>query len=387
MVSLARTRDFAPAVVSAATAGTRLLFRIHRWAGLLGGIPLAIILISGTIAVFKDEIDEALNPALLVVRPQATTVSLDSIMATLRSSPAKVNRIELPDKPSRALSFFGPTPDGKSQEITVDPYTGSVLGRRLASGHLADILRQLHVRFYFFGATGRIVVGFLGLALALSGITGLILYPRFLCGQQWTNVRWKRGPQWIHSDLHKLAGITSLALNLLWAVTGAVLGLENLAPYYKPAQQVLHPAPSVRVSSSELRVSLDQTLDRTRAILPGFVPRRLVLPGPGPTPLVVYGNTAGLWTAPISSWLAIDPSDGRVLQLHDERQAHTVTRIYNLHDPLHFGYFAGLGSKVLWFLFGVLVSSLPVTGCVLWWYKRRHRIPAALPARLQRGEN
>lgn len=370
------------APVPAGTRAVRWLFRIHRWTGLLAGIPIAVILISGTLAVFKDEIDEFLNPGLLVVEPAQSRVSIDQALGPFLPAQS----VLLPDEAHRPYLVYRSSPDGKNEQVAIDPYQGVVLGARPPNGHVADVLRQLHVRFYFFGATGRIVVGLFGLVLAVSGLTGLILYPRFLRGgQRWYRVRWSRGSQWLNSDLHKLAGIVTLAINLLWAVTGAVLGLENLTAYYRPAQKYLHPQPTVRTSGGPFSISLETAISVSTRAIEGFAPRSLTLPQAPGKPLVIYGNTAGKWTAPSSSWVAFDPSTGAVLQKHDERRAHLVTQIYNLHDPLHFGYFGGTATRWLWLVIGVLVCALPITGYTVWWRKRNRRggrprsLKAALP--------
>ncbi|MBK9168245.1 MAG: PepSY domain-containing protein [Bryobacterales bacterium] len=359
--------------VTAAASRTRFLFRLHRWTGLLLGIPALIILASGTVAVFKDEIDELINPGLLVVEPGPSRVPLDQLFRTAQEGRRPLSRIQLPAHPARPLSVFGPDASGSTREVTLNPFTGLVLGERPANGHLADVLRQLHIRFYFFGATGRIVVGVFGLVLLISGLTGIILYPRFQRGWSPQPRNWRRGPQWLQSDLHKVGGYVSLAVNLLWAFTGAVLGLENLAPLHPPTQRLLHPIPSVRAEAADLGVSLDQVVASSRQVIDGFEPRTILLPGGRQNLLMLVGNTGGAWTAPYSSWIAFDPAGGHVLEVHDERQAHPVTKIYNLHDPLHFGYFAGFASKLIWFLVGIVVTALPVTGYLLWKHKRASR--------------
>ncbi|HBY60905.1 MAG TPA: hypothetical protein DEH78_13870 [Solibacterales bacterium] len=345
----------------------RWLFRIHRWTGLVAGIPIAVILVSGTVVVFKDEIDEFANPRLLVVQPARSRVPIDQALASV----LPVQSITLPVEPHRPYLAYRRSSNGGNEQVAIDPYRGTVLGARPANGHLADILRQLHVRFYFFGATGRIVVGALGLILCLSGITGLILYPRFLRGQSWRSIRMRRGAQWANSDIHKLAGIVTLAVNLLWALTGAVLGLENLAAYYRPAQKYLHPQPTVRASTSPSRVTLENALATAAHAIDGFTPRSLSFPSRAGQPVVVHGNVHGAWSAPASSWVALDPATGAVLETHDERAAHLATQIYNLHDPLHFGYFGGAATRWLWFVAGAFVSVLPITGYAVWWLKRR----------------
>jgi uncharacterized iron-regulated membrane protein len=354
-----------PVLVS--TRLIRWLFHLHRWTGIIGGIPLAIILFSGVVVVFKDEIDEFFNPQLLIVSPASSRLSVDQVLAPLL--PAQ--QILLPDSPTRPYLVYRRSAAGANEQVAVDPYRGTVLGSRPPNGHLADVLRQIHLRFYYFGATGRIVVGVFGLLLAFSGITGLVLYPRFMRGdQRWYAVRWGRGTQWVNSDLHKLTGITTLVINLIWAISGAILGLENLAAYYRPAQRFLHPQPTVTASRSPLAVPLSSFLQTSRKAIEGFTPRRISLPTKPGQPVTVYGNTAGSWSAPTSSWVALDPLTGAALQTHDERSAHLATRAYNLQDPLHFGYFGGGATRWLWFVVGIPVSLLPLTGHVIWWKKR-----------------
>jgi uncharacterized iron-regulated membrane protein len=360
--------------VSAQTRLVRFLFRIHRWSGLLAGVPLAIILFTGTLAVFKDEIDQVLNPHLLLVQPTLHRSSLQAAYQLARTTNIRIDIIELPSRHDRAVSFYGYTPDGTWQQITIDPYRLHILGNRDVRSSFADILRQLHVRFYFFGPTGRIVVGLFGLALATSGITGLLLYPRFIRAHPWRCIRWRRGPQWLWSDLHKLFGLVSFACNLLWAVTGMVLGLENLGAYWKPVQRAFHPTPTVRATTFELLTPLDSFIHHAQRIMPELHPRRISLPSRLGAPIILYGTSQGSWTGESSSWIAFEPADGRVLQLHRHQDAPLLTRMYNYLDPLHFGSFAGLSSQILWFFFGVLVSLLPVTGLFLWFNKKKFRL-------------
>ena len=106
---------------------------------------------------------------------------------------------------------------------------------------------QLSQAFLLF-----LLVGFFGLTLLLSTLTGLLIYARFIKGVKWWRVRRGRGPQVSSSDWHKLIGILSLAFNLVIAVTGAVLGLENLARYAPEVGEKLHPQPRREVLAGAL---------------------------------------------------------------------------------------------------------------------------------------
>jgi len=63
---------------------------------------------------------------------------------------------------------------------------------------------------------------------------------------------------------------------------------------------------------------------------------------------------------------------GRVLELRRTAELSAFERWVETADPLHFGDFAGLWSKAVWFVFGLLLSSLSLTGAYLH-VKRRQR--------------
>lgn len=57
----------------------RKFFAIHRISGLIAGLLLLAISLSGSVLVFSEEIDRQLNPALLTVIPEKEHASLDII--------------------------------------------------------------------------------------------------------------------------------------------------------------------------------------------------------------------------------------------------------------------------------------------------------------------
>ena len=42
------------------------------------------------------------------------------------------------------------------------------------------------------------------------------------------------------------------------------------------------------------------------------------------------------------------------------------TRISEAADPLHFGYFGGITTKILWFLLGLSMSAMAFTGVIIY---------------------
>jgi uncharacterized iron-regulated membrane protein len=64
--------------------------------------------------------------------------------------------------------------------------------------------------------------------------------------------------------------------------------------------------------------------------------------------------------------VAIVPADGTVLGSLDGRDLDMHQRISEMADPLHFGTFGGLTTKIIWFLFGVILTGMSVTGTIIY---------------------
>lgn len=359
---------------------TRRLFAWHKWTGLIGGVFVLFLIFTGTIAVFKNEIDWLVTPAKRVeatgeVRP------LDEMLANVKS--------EFPDKRIANFSFAEDAEtahtfqaEGKSADerltIFVNPYTAQVTGTRNGET-LANVIRQTHVRFYAFGANGRIVVGVFGLLMFASALTGIFIYAPFMKGVFARKMKfWQIRQDNLkvkNSDWHKLIGIVTLVFNLIVGLTGAVLGLENLAPYHKPTQALIHPRPLNEKElapppSVENQLALDSVLQNARSSMPDFEPKSVNFPKTGKSHFVVFGNIKGRFEREGASFVVLDTTSGAVLQTQNAAQVQKVTWLYNLNEPLHFGNFTGVWMKWIYFVFGLAASALTFTGLWLWLLKR-----------------
>jgi len=361
----------------------RQLYIWHKWAGLLTGLFVGVLSASGAVAVFKPEIDRLVTPALRV-RPGAQKVALDEALAAVkRAYPgAEVGGAQFPARPDTAYTILAQQ-GGASREIFVDPYTGQVTGAR--SGEtVANVIRQLHVRFYFFGWQGRVAVGLFGLMLLFSSLTGLVIYARFMRGVfaqrlRFWQIRRGQGPKLATSDWHKLVGLLALAFNLVIGLTGAVLGLENLTRYAPGIDRAIHPRPQPGArrdgpADPAARLTAEEALKTARAALPGLEPTGLLLPPARADYFTVYGNLAGRLERESASFVLVGAERGEVRDRYSAAGGGAAVRAYDLSEPLHFGNFGGPGLKVAYALLGMTSGFLSVTGFMLWAFKRRRRV-------------
>jgi uncharacterized iron-regulated membrane protein len=363
---------------------------IHNWLGLKLFLILAVVLLSGTLAVFRWEIDWLVYPELRVT-PAESLASLDDILSAVRRAyPEMGLGAEIPTGVGAgdlAIGIVGVSPDRGIRMIWVDPYRAVVQGDTplMSPGYF---LAGLH-RDMFFEPWGLAIVCATAIVLAVSLVTGLIAYRRFWRG--FFRRPKARTLRLLMFDLHKLAGLWSLWFTIVIALTGLwyfwtlvgepMLGFpEAVADRYPPevAPQTL----AALGPDAPATIALDEALSRTLGAYPDFVAGYVSLPEHHGAPIVFHGNRGEL-LARYATTIAVDPFSGAILGADLASDAPALERIGTMVNPLHYGDFGGLLSKTVWFVFGLALSSLAVTGAVIFWTRASQSVAGVVPALLR----
>ena len=179
---------------------SKSMLAIHGWSGVLLGLLLYAVIVTGMISVFADEIGEWSNP-----RPhhqaKAFPTGLDAKVREIATTvdPKYYEELTLfPRAGGQILAFFHHhvTPEGESlpKEVGVEfklhPDTLAVLDRREGyaekiqdfdrANALADFLVTLHVSLHIPDPWGYFVTGILGLAMMVAAVTGLFMHRHLL---------------------------------------------------------------------------------------------------------------------------------------------------------------------------------------------------------------
>lgn len=348
------------------------MFAVHSWLGFKLCILMTVISATGTLAVVSNEIDWLIDPQLRV-EARGEPAGLDALYrSALASHPELLPfRIALPRDPWRAVEVSAYDWQGKLRRVRLDPYSGESRGTH--SWITAQrVLRDLH-QHLFAAPLGRYVVSAFGFVLLGSLVTGLIAYKKF-----WRNafrLRRDRGRRVFWGDLHKLMGLWGLWFVFAIAVTGGWYLLEQAMidsgnnpdpPRPRLSEErlaALGPAPEMLPLGGLAAIAQRE--------IPGLEVTQVFLPNAFGSPVAVWGQTDAVLVRPRANAVYLDPFDGTVLEVYDARRDPLFTRWVNTADPLHFGDFAGLLSKAIWFVFGVFVTASSVTGA--WLYLRRIR--------------
>jgi uncharacterized iron-regulated membrane protein len=359
----------------------RTLFTIHMWVGLILGVLLAALGLSGSLLVYDDAIADFLNPAPHTVT-QGPTLPLDRIAAAARVA-AKAQglvrgslQIMLPQAPGEAISVRvgqispmgdmrkpnAPRPAGL--QIFIDPASGVILASRKAL--LPPILtfaHQLHGNF-LMGRDGRtLVVGPLGAAMLILGVSGLVLWwPK---RGQWKFAffvrRTARGLRF-HRELHAATGIWIFVVFMMVSFSGVVLAWPRAfgAP----------PRDAVTVEPLDgATIGPDRAIAVARAAVPGIKVQSIMLPARADQAISVNYLSNGAMAAVV----LVDPYRGRVLAVRDASQSAIAWQ-----RPVHQGSLNPVW-KFLVFLSGLVPTLFVVTGTAMWLTKRRRHVPMSAP--------
>ncbi|MEM7586962.1 MAG: PepSY-associated TM helix domain-containing protein [Acidobacteriota bacterium] len=359
--------------------GVRLFYDIHSWLGILGGMVLFICCFSGTLALFEHELFDWEKPQ---IRFAATgeMLGFDQLFerAQERLGTDKDMFVMLPNEHMRGLQarVFE---DGHVEKIFLDPYTGVVVEG--SGGTAFEFLTHLHTDLHLPRPFGRYLVGFLGIFMLMSLISGVMAHPKAL--QQLFLLRWRPRMRLTLSDLHKQLGIWGLAFGLVMAFTGAVIGLLGLfAPVMvlsafggdvgKATEAFSGPNSKPTGTAAEM-LSIGSLIDRAEQQHPDFVVQSVFVRHWGDESAEVALN---LDREPYRQLTAgethrVSLVDGTTLHVSAFTERGVGTRLFGAVQPLHYGLFGGLGLKLLYFALGIALSLGIVTGSMIWLERRK----------------
>ena len=368
----------------------RIWFRVHSFTGVITGLMLFVICWSGTFAVVSHEIDWLVTPEVRAEwRLDRASWGETLAVVQTRFPDAEVLWMSAPLYARSATEAVIDLPNQDLVRVFVDPLTMQVNGAN-SSLSVQRFFRSFHMNL-FLPFVGDYVVLAFSMTLLTSLVAGLLFYKRWW--RRFFQLPRGRG-RTFWSMVHRTAGLWSVWFLLVIGITGAWYlfeafrydfgdGKRFFADFEEPsAQQILPPATDKRFSE----FPLDDLIDRARALRPDVDIRMVRFVGP--TILEVTGQADHMLVRDRANSIYLDRRSGRVLHEHSASDMPLYWRWSDTVDPLHFGDFGGLWSKAVWFVFGLVLSGLILTGTWLHAHRfareaggsARHRWPGTTAA-------
>ena len=89
--------------------------------------------------------------------------------------------------------------------------------------------------------------------------------------------------------------------------------------------------------------------------------------------LIIEGDLTANLVRPRANSVYLNTSTLEIIGSYKGEELGLHNRISEAADPLHFGYFGGLISKIIWFIVGMFMTALSVTGFMIY-FTRLERI-------------
>jgi uncharacterized iron-regulated membrane protein len=382
----------APATTSGASALSRrsLLSRLHLWLGLSLGVLLALIALSGSAMIFRFELERLFFPALMRTQTGSGSVNFDACLKAAREVNAAktVRSVRLPVHADETLEWLtipvGETNKVHATYVYTDPFTCSVLGTRGPKKDVMSFLVGFH-HALFLAKTGGVIQVVVALAAVSMVVTGLMLW--WPATWTWSRIR----PRGRARPLHYAIGFWASLPLLLIAPTGAYMAwrLEiTQALLHEPARQATtvsgpptaNSVPKAATAFAPPFSSLNAAISTARQARPGSVLRSVTLPQKASGTVSILYQLTGEYGRAANNTMTLKSGKDRSVQVTDINEARSGSRLQRVLNGLmqvHYGEFAGIGSRLLWCVTGFAPSVLFFSGLLLW----RRRILSAQVAR------
>jgi uncharacterized iron-regulated membrane protein len=346
--------------------GRSIWWWVHHWLGLKLAIFMTFVLATGTLATLSNEIDWLIDPAQRVMPRDEPTASWGDWAAAVKAAApdASIQYMTAPLDPWFAARAVIERPDGGLRIVYVNPWTSEVQGVH-GWFNVQRFLRNTHRHLMMPVQIGVPIVCSMALVLLISMITGLVAYKKFWRGfgrlPQWRSGRVGEARRFT-GDLHRFAGLWSIWFLVLIIVTSIWYLVEVLGSNAPPG-----PRPEVVTGAAQpVGPELDALIARAQAADPALRISDVSFPGDEGRGVMASGQAKAILVRERTNAVWIDPRDGTVLLTARGENLNLHQRISEAADPLHFGTFGGIVTKLIWFAFGVLMTGLSVTGVMIY---------------------
>ena len=239
----------------------RAAFQIHLWVGLIIGLYVVVLSLTGSVLVYRNELDRYLATPHAAFDEEARAMNADELRAAAqRAYPgwqvtdvAEGRTVRRPARGGaggpggpggqegraggrgRGNRLPDPTAsitverDGKKKERLFNPYTGQDLGDNTTAGQFFVLwMVRLHDELLLDRPDGPWWNGFFSLVFSLLVVTGLVVWwPGVTRWKRSLTFKWRSGWRRLNWDLHSAIGFWMFLFMLMWGVSGWYLGMPE----------------------------------------------------------------------------------------------------------------------------------------------------------------
>jgi len=366
----------------------QLIGKLHLWLGFTSGLVVFIMAVTGCCWVFQQEIRN--------LTESYRQVNARDLFMVPPSQVYLIAEQEIPNRhihsvtygaPDEALEvlFYEPDPEFY-QALYLDPYTDEVLHRKDFEADFFHFILEGHMHLWLPHEIGEIVTSYATLIFVFMLISGIVLWwpkhKRALA--QRLRIQWKPTTRWKRKnyDLHNVLGFYASSFALIFAITGLIWafgwveeGIHTLLGGEKSTQFTWAESVSTAEDQGDANApSIDRLWQQMRAEYPeaGSLEMHYPLTETSSIYVNMRRSKSTYWDADYRYFDQHTLEELEVDHLYGRLENASVADKFRLMNyDIHVGAIAGLPGKILAFFISLTIASLPVTGGLIWWGRRR----------------
>ncbi|MEM6264793.1 MAG: PepSY-associated TM helix domain-containing protein [Bacteroidota bacterium] len=374
----------------------KLIGQLHLWLGLISGLVVFILGITGCIWAFEEEIKAwayadklTVEVPVVAAEPIALSQHLEAAQQALGPD-IPVQRMTVENSPEKSVIFrsFAPNKDTSGiwywDEIKhnlwvyVNPHTSEVVKKEDQTFEFFNFVLWLHWSLLLKNDIGQPIVGAATLMFVFLLISGLVLWwPKNRAARKqrfW--FRWKPTTRWKRKnyDLHNILGFYSMFLvifialtGLMWAFTWFNDGVQWIANGGKTIEKERQKVESTLAPLVSTH-PVDRVYHHLQAQHPEATTYYLNLPKDSSGTI---GSFVKYEDRTQSVSLQFDQYSGKQLASTGWADKTNGEKVRAYNYDIHVGAIGGLPGKVIAFFLSLFAASLPVTGFMIWWGRRK----------------
>ena len=379
--------------------------KLHLWLGLSVGLIIFIVSITGTLFVFKDEVENFTRKEVIyhkevnIAQKQVLPIrSLEKMVDEQVKEKYKIHWVNIPiDKKMtyqfywyehniNAWNYFEEFPIYKS--AYVNPYTGKVLKVFDEKNGFFQIVKCIHWSFLLKQDWGKYVVGIPVIIFVIMLISGIILWwpKNKAAAKQRFSFKWKNIKSWKRKnyDLHNILGFYVSIFALIFSITGlfyAFFVVQTMMYFIFSGGKTEYPDFSNIKNKAPIEARTETTLDRVISTVhtkyPSSYGFSIDLGHPHmddhehPNFSVFVKHLS--YSYHKNSSLIFDENSGELLHTYNHEDKNFGEKTVAANYDIHVGSILGLPTKIIAFIVSLICASLPLTGFLIWWGRRKKR--------------
>ncbi|PWN71612.1 peptidase [Chryseobacterium phosphatilyticum] len=375
----------------------KIAYQLHLWLGLTSGLIVVIMAVTGCILAFEEELKHMVHPNRYFVenigRKKLTLSKLTGKAEQALPEGLKIKRVILSSDPSKTYVFRTLKMNDEAltywgtylyyYRVYVDPYTGKVQEIEDAKHDFFEIVLDLHRRLLLGEKIGKTITGYSTLIFAVILLSGLVIwYPRkmsksMLKGMFFikTSANWKR----INYDVHNVLGFYAMIPLLIISYSALIWSFEDVDKWVKNTLNGNIPTEKKAKSTipSEEFSNRGNILDLIgNRMEEGLRDKKSALVNfPRSEEGTYYAELTYDGRQYRNEHFNFDQYSGDILksQSYKNKNIGYGTALRERNYDLHTGSILGMISRIIYFLAAIIAASLPITGFIIYFNKKKKK--------------